>query len=82
MTRFRRFVQIAGLVLVFPALAHAHPGHEGHELTWDFNHLVAHPLATLMCFAVLAAGAWAAWRIALWGGLIPQDAVPRDKSRR
>jgi hydrogenase/urease accessory protein HupE len=82
MIRFRRLVQIASLALLFPVLAQAHPGHEGHELTWDFNHLAAHPLATIMCFSVLAAGAWCAWRIARWGGLIPQSHALRDRSSR
>lgn len=44
---------------VFVALAgwlHAHPGHEGHDLTWDFAHLANHPLATFGCLAVLGAG--------------------------
>jgi hypothetical protein len=82
MTRFCRLAQIASLVLVFPAVALAHPGHEGHELTWDLNHLASHPLATLMCFSVVAAGAWCAWRVAQWGGLNPTGAVVRDRSLR
>ncbi len=37
----------------------AHPGHDdGHELTWDLEHLANHPRATLLCAAVLALGAW------------------------
>ena len=44
-------------------LAHAHPGHDGHELTWDFGHLAAYPLATTGCLAVLAIFAWAGWRM-------------------
>ena len=47
----------------FPAIAHAHPGHDGHELTWDFGHLAAHPLATLGCFLAIAGIAWAAARV-------------------
>lgn len=39
------------------ALAQAHPGHEGHELTWDARHLASHPLATIGCVVVLAGGA-------------------------
>jgi hypothetical protein len=57
MTRLRRLLPFTSLLVLFPALARAHPGHEGHELTWDYQHLVAHPLATLECFAVLALGA-------------------------
>ncbi len=81
MIRHRRLVQIAGLLLLFPALVQAHPGHDGHELTWDFHHLAVHPLATLGCLAVLGAGAWVARQIARWGGLITQDVRTQDQTR-
>ena len=42
-------------------LLQAHPGHDGHELTWDFSHLAAYPLATMGCFASVAAVAWIGW---------------------
>jgi len=57
-----RFALLAGL-LAFPALARAHPGHDGdHELVWDFDHLVSHPIATVTCIAVVAAAGWLVWR--------------------
>jgi hypothetical protein len=37
-------------------LAQAHPGHDGHELTWDMQHLGQHPTATL-AWALLLGGA-------------------------
>lgn len=37
------------------AVASAHPGHDGHELTWDFSHLAQHPFATMGCAAVVGA---------------------------
>jgi hypothetical protein len=47
-----------------PALALAHPGHDGdHEFVWDFDHFVSHPLASVMGFAVVAAAGWLAWRL-------------------
>ena len=47
-----------------PALAHAHPGHDGdHELVWEFSHLASHPLATLACVTVLAGAVWGTWRL-------------------
>jgi hydrogenase/urease accessory protein HupE len=50
-----------------PLSAFAHPGHDGdHDFTWTFSHLVAHPLATLGCLALIAIGACVAWRIARW----------------
>lgn len=45
------------------ASAYAHPGHEGHELTWDFGHLATHPGATVLCLAVLFGAAWAGWSL-------------------
>lgn len=36
----------------------AHPGHDGHDFTWDFQHLAANPIATLLCAAVLVGAAW------------------------
>lgn len=45
------------------AVARAHPGHEGHELTWDFQHLVQHPLATGFCLAVVAGMSWVVWKL-------------------
>jgi len=53
------------------AVAQAHPGHDGHELTWDLGHLAQHPLATVGWAAVLAlavgAGVWGARRYSLRG---------------
>jgi len=28
---------LTALLVSIPALAHAHPGHDGHEFTWDFH---------------------------------------------
>ncbi len=56
-----RLAIFAATALVFPALAHAHPGHEGHELTWDFGAGLVHPLSGLdHLLAMVAVGLWAA----------------------
>ena len=60
--RRQPFAVLAILALVSAAVAHAHPGHDGHELTWDFSHLAAHPLATLSSLAVLGLAGWIVWR--------------------
>lgn len=44
--------------LAFATVASAHPGHDGHEVTWDFEHLAAHPLATVGCAVVVGVAAW------------------------
>ena len=58
------FFRGSGLVLTSigsPSLLQAHPGHDGHEFTWDFSHLAAYPLATIGCFASVAAIVWLGW---------------------
>lgn len=62
-----RHVLTLSAVFLAASVAHAHPGHDGHELTWDFRHLAAHPLATLGCIAILAAAAWGGWKLAKAG---------------
>jgi hypothetical protein len=56
------------LVLSFAFLASAaemlaHPGHDGHDLTWDFSHLAAYPMATAGCLAIAAMLGWIGWRM-------------------
>lgn len=47
-----------------PVLAQAHPGHDGeHDLTWDVDHFMRHPFATLACLSLVAAAAWVVWRL-------------------
>ncbi|EIP97466.1 hydrogenase/urease accessory protein [Opitutaceae bacterium TAV1] len=62
-TRFplRSVFLLVGLV-VLPALAQAHPGHDGgHELTWDFGGGFAHPFTGWdHLLAMTAVGLWAA----------------------
>ena len=61
MIRLPRLAQFTGLALLFPALAQAHPGHEGHDLTWDFSAGLAHPLTGVdHILAMVAVGLWAA----------------------
>ena len=71
MIRSRQLVCLAALSAVFPALAQAHPGHDGHELTWDFQGGFLHPLSGWDHLgAMIAGGLWAAqpggrarWRV-------------------
>jgi hypothetical protein len=58
-----RYLLLAGLFAA-PALAHAHPGHDGdHEFVWDFGHLASHPFATLACAALIACTGVLVWRL-------------------
>jgi len=51
-------LRLIALAVVLPAVAQAHPGHDGHELTWDLGHLAAYPGATLLWTLAFAAGIW------------------------
>jgi len=66
------------------ALAHAHPGHDGHDLTWDFSagHMAGHPLATLVCSLLLVAGAWGVASLVNAGGSRMVAAMRRTDSDR
>lgn len=74
-----RYVLLAGLFAV-PALAHAHPGHDGdHEFVWDFGHFVSHPFATLAGAALVVGAGWLVCRL-LKGPKSPApDRVRRDR---
>jgi urease accessory protein len=57
--KLTRILALAAFAL--PVLAHAHPGHEGHELTWDFTSGALHPLSGWdHLLAMIAVGLWAA----------------------
>ena len=58
-----RYFLLAGLFAA-PALAHAHPGHDGdHDFVWDFGHVVSHPFATLAWAALIAGVGLLVWRL-------------------
>ncbi len=61
MKRHPAFVVLLALFLAAAPAALAHPGHEGHELTWDFTTGFTHPLFGWdHLVAMLAVGLWAA----------------------
>ena len=61
---FARRLLLSTLLLGSIDLLQAHPGHDdGHELTWDFSHLAAHPVATTLCFTVAATAVWVGLRL-------------------
>jgi urease accessory protein len=56
-----KLVLLLGLVLTLPVFAHAHPGHDGHDLTWSFGTGFGHPLSGWdHLLDMLAVGIWAA----------------------
>lgn len=57
-----RFLKISAALALLPAIASAHPGHDGgHDLTWDFAGGFAHPVFGLdHLLAMIAVGIWAA----------------------
>jgi hypothetical protein len=61
LTRFLALAAFALAAFALPVLAHAHPGHDGHELTWDFTSGASHPLLGWdHLIAMVAVGLWAA----------------------
>ena len=52
-TSARRASAFGTAFLSVVTIVQAHPGHDDHELTWDFAHLVEHPLATAGCVALV-----------------------------
>lgn len=73
---FRRAFIPSAVFVFSAALAHAHPGHDGHELTWDLSHLADHPMATVACFAIVTVASFVGWR------LLRRDATLRVQSLR
>lgn len=60
-TSFARGSVLLASAIASSPLLHAHPGHDENELTWDFSHLAAYPLATTGCFVALFAAAAIGW---------------------
>lgn len=59
-TLTRRIVTLTAAVALVP-LAQAHPGHAGHDFTWDFSTGFAHPFTGWdHILAMVAVGWWAA----------------------
>lgn len=59
----KRALSLVAAVLACPACALAHPGHDGHEFSWDLGTDPVHQLATLSLLAVpVLLGAWLALR--------------------
>lgn len=58
----RLFCTLSSLIVLASAtVAHAHPGHAGHDLTWDVSHPSEQGAAiVLLGFAVVCACVWAA----------------------
>ena len=82
-TTFRRALTPTALFLATAVLARAHPGHDGHDFTWDFGHLTAYPDATILCFGLLGLVVWGTWKMVRASAEAPKGAVVRvDDARR
>jgi urease accessory protein len=57
-----RLLKISAALALLPAVASAHPGHDGgHDLSWDFGGGFAHPIFGFdHLVAMIAVGIWAA----------------------
>jgi hypothetical protein len=80
-TRLRSLLLAAAFAV--PVIAHAHPGHDGdHDFVWDFEHFVTHPLATIACVTIVAAGGWAVWQLVKSSRTTKAEAAKRTDSSR
>jgi uncharacterized iron-regulated membrane protein len=80
---FRRTLTPTVIFLATAGLAQAHPGHDGHDLTWDMRHLAANPDATILCMGVLGLVVWGTWKVVRAAAEAPKRVVVRvDESRR
>jgi hydrogenase/urease accessory protein HupE len=78
-----RLVAPFAVFLATAAFAQAHPGHDGHDFTWDFGHLAAHPDATILCVGVLGVIAWGTWKVFAAAPDAPKsEPVRADDERR
>ena len=80
-SRVRGVLGPAGF-LGFATVLNAHPGHDGHELTWDFSHLTAYPVATITCFALLAGAGCAGWLLLRRATTLRIQSLRRSDARR
>lgn len=81
--RLRRPLAATVVFFASVALARAHPGHDGHDFTWDFGHLAAYPDATILCFGLLGLVVWGTWKIVRASAEAPKGVVVRvDEVRR
>ena len=80
-TRRTAFLSVA--LLASASLAQAHPGHDGHDFSWDFRHLADYPDATILCFGVIGAIGWFVWKVISAKAETPKTSAVRvDDSRR
>ena len=76
----RLFVALSSLIVLASAtVAHAHPGHAGHDVTWDVSHPSEQgaPIV-LLGFAVVGACLWAAQQCPSRPLFVRQAPVERD----
>lgn len=72
----------AAAFLATALFAQAHPGHDGHDFTWDFSHLAAYPDATILCLGVLGALVWGIWKVAAAAPADPKHVPVRTEDPR
>ncbi len=79
---FLRTLPLVAAFFATASLAQAHPGHDGHDFTWDFSHFAAHPDATILCIGVLGALGWAVWKVMAAAPATPKTAPVRVDDER
>ncbi len=72
----------AAAFLATASFVQAHPGHDGHDFSWDFSHFAAYPDATILCLGVLGALVWGIWKVAAAAPAEPKPVPVRAEDRR
>jgi hypothetical protein len=59
----RHVLPLSAAFFATAALLRAHPGHDGHDFSWDFHHLANYPDATILCLGAAGAVGWVGWKV-------------------
>ncbi len=79
---FRRALVCFAAFVLISSPGRAHPGHDGHELTWDLSHLADFPLATLACFSLVGGAAWLGWVLLRRGATLRVQSLRESQPNR
>ncbi len=79
----RHVLPLSAAFFATAAVLRAHPGHDGHDFSWDFRHLADYPDATILCLGAAGAVVCVGWKVMSARADSPQAAPVRlDDVRR
>lgn len=78
----RRALACLVVAPVVAGRALAHPGHEGHELTWDLSHLAQHPWAVVGALALVGVGVFLGRQVLRARGAVRDQSLRASQASR